>query len=175
MPLIVTQKELPHLQAKDHAMKEKDCDARMLWTMILVPLAWYCPQRLPWRPSPKAGAPQSPDQWHVVYMKGWEELIITWPSLSRWSSQSSWQRGGVLATWFGLRLNSNLKSVVDFTGSTVDIRHSLALLTTCGNRFFEDNFLGIFFNEVTTCISKWMFAWPLVHKDDMLMILSHRL
>ena len=165
----------------------------MLKTLILGPLVWYCPQRPPWRPSPKAEAPQSPDKWDVVYMKGlrgtnsyltnemlfmwrhWEELIVTWPSLSRWSSQSSWQRGDVLATWVELRLNSNLKSVVDLTGSTVDIRHSLALLTTCGNRFFEDNFLGIFFNEVTTCISKWMFAWPLVHKDDMLRILSHRL
>ena len=67
--------------------------------MMFIPQVWYFHQLLPWRSFPKAVAPQSPEK------RGWNIFFVihdlAWPSLSKWSSQSSWQRGDDLDTWVG--------------------------------------------------------------------------
>ena len=76
----------------------------------------------------------------------------TWPSLSMCSSQSSWQRGGVLATWFSFfRFNSYLKNLISFTGCTVDITHSRVLLTTCKSQRLQQSSIMQLVSGLSVC------------------------
>ena len=98
MPLIVSKKELPDLQSNIRFTNDER--NMMIVYCNCLPLVGYFPQRLPWRPSPKAVAPRSPTKiTKKIFILHWDRSV-TWPSLSMCSSQSSWQRGGVLATWF---------------------------------------------------------------------------
>ena len=139
MPLIVSKKELPDLQSNIRFTNDER--NMMIVYCNCLPLVGYFPQRLPWRPSPKAVAPRSPTKitkkifilhWEADQTPGHHYPCAVPSQVGRGAASSP--PDSVL-----FRFNSYLKNLISFTGCTVDITHSRALLTTCKSQRLQQS------------------------------------